>query len=323
MAKRSPIEQLDQAIEAMLAQPQAAPPQVDASLAPLLRIAAELRDLPKQEFKSELKADLERSTAMPLQTVNFIREGFHTVTPYLVVDDSPGLADFVKQAFGAEERFRGIGSGGGYHIEVKIGDSMLMLGGGGGWRGELNPTGLHMYVANVDEVFERAVQAGATVIRGLENQPYGDREASLRDRFGNNWYIATRLEAGPVPQGLHTITPYLHPQGAPQVIDFMKRAFGAEEVARYVSPEGMVQHAQVKIGDSMIEMGEAHAEFQPMPSMFYLYVEDADAWYRRAIEAAATSISEPADQPYGDRTGGVRDPFGNQWFIATHIKDLE
>src|SRR5581483_6267456 len=268
MAKRSLVEQLDQAMDAMLAQPQAAPPELEASLAPLLRIAAELRDLPKQEFKSELKADLERSTAMPVQTVNFIREGFHTVTPYLVVDDSPGLADFVKQAFGAEERLRGIGSGGGYHIEVKIGGSMLMLGGGGAWRGPLNPSSLHLYVPNVDEVFEKAVKAGATVLRPPENQFYGDRDASVRDPFGNHWYIGTRLQGAYVPEGLGTVTPFLHPKDAPQLIDFMKRALGAEEVARYASPDGVVLHAQVKIGDSMIEMGEAHAEFQPMPSMF-------------------------------------------------------
>lgn len=323
MAKRSLIEQLDQAIEAMLAQPHKPRPEVDTSLEPLLQLAVELRDLPKQAFKDQLKTDLQRRTSMPVQTTDFIREGFHTVTPYLVVNDGPALADFVKQAFGAQELFRGTGSGGGYHIEVKIGDSMLMLGGGGGWRGMLNPTGLHMYVENVDELFGRAVSAGAIVVRGLENQPYGDREASLKDRFGNHWYIATRLEGGPVPQGLHTITAFLHPKGAPEMIDFLRRAFGAEEVSRDASPEGVVHHAQVKIGDSMIEMGEAHGEFQPMPTMFYLYVEDCDAWYRRAIEAGATSISAPADQPYGDRTGGVQDPFGNQWFIATHLRDVE
>ena len=322
MAKRSLIEQLDQAIDAMLGRGPAQT-SVDPTLTPLLRIAAELRDLPRQDFKAQLRTDIERKTAMPTQTASYVREGFHTVTPYLIVDDAPGLAEFVKQAFGAQELLRGIGGGGGYHIEVKIGDSMLMLGGGGNWRGELNPTGLHMYVPNVDEVLERCVHAGATMLRPVENQSYGDRDASMKDPFGNEWYIGTRLEGGYIPQGLHTVTTYLHPKGAPQMIDFLKRAFGAEEIARYASPDGVVHHAQVKIGDSIIEMGEAHAEFQPMPTAFYLYVEDADAWYRRAMQAGATSIYEPADQPYGDRNGGVRDPFGNQWFIGTHIRDVE
>jgi PhnB protein len=106
------------------------------------------------------------------------------------------------------------------------------------------------------------------------------------------------------------------------VIDFLKRAFAADEVARYAGPDGTIYHAQVRIGDSVIEMGEAHGPYQPMPTMFYLYVEDADAWYRRALQAGATSISEPADQPYGDRKAGVKDPFDNVWYVATPIKDV-
>ena len=83
-----------------------------------------------------------------------------------------------------------------------------------------------------------------------------------------------------------------------------------------------IMHAEVKIGDSMVEMGEAHGTYQPMASMFYLYVKDCDAMYARALRAGATSISEPQDHPYGDRSGGVRDPFGNLWFVATRIKDV-
>jgi PhnB protein len=69
-------------------------------------------------------------------------------------------------------------------------------------------------------------------------------------------------------------------------------------------------------------MGEAHGPYQPMPTMFYLYVPDVDALYQRAINAGATSMSAPADQPYGDRSAGVKDAFGNQWYIATHFKDV-
>ena len=72
-------------------------------------------------------------------------------------------------------------------------------------------------------------------------------------------------------------------------------------------------------GDSMIEMGEAHGPFQPMPSMYYLYFDNADEWYERALKAGATSLSAPTDQPYGDRVGGVTDPSGNQWFVAPHL----
>ena len=114
----------------------------------------------------------------------------------------------------------------------------------------------------------------------------------------------------------------MHPLRAEPVINFLKRAFGAREMAKYASPDGVVHHAEIRVGDSVVEMGEAHGKYEPMPAMFYLYVPDCDAVYRRALAAGATSIAEPADHPYGDRSGGVTDPFGNQWHIATHIKDM-
>jgi len=118
------------------------------------------------------------------------------------------------------------------------------------------------------------------------------------------------------------VQPYLHPLRAEPVINFLKRAFGAEELGRYASPDGVIHHVTIKIGDSHMEMGEAHGKYQPMPAMFYLYVPDCDAVYRRALAAGATSISEPKDQSYGDRSAGVKDVFGNQWYISTHIKDM-
>jgi uncharacterized glyoxalase superfamily protein PhnB len=78
----------------------------------------------------------------------------------------------------------------------------------------------------------------------------------------------------------------------------------------------------IKVGDSHMEMGEAQGPYQPMKSMFYLYVPDVDTVYRKALAAGAKSLNEPADQPYGDRVGAVTDVFGNQWWIATHVKDV-
>jgi PhnB protein len=80
-------------------------------------------------------------------------------------------------------------------------------------------------------------------------------------------------------------------------------------------------HAKVRIGDSVLEMGEAHGPYQPMSSMLYLYVDDVDAWYERAVAGGATPMEEPKDQFYGDRVGAITDPFGNTWYMATHIKD--
>jgi len=115
--------------------------------------------------------------------------------------------------------------------------------------------------------------------------------------------------------------PYFHPVGAPRMIEFLKQAFGADEVGVYKSPDGVVRHAKIRIGDSIVEMGEAHGQYQPRPMHFMLYVDDSDAWYARAMKAeGAISVQEPADQSYGSRTGVIQDPFGNVWYLATPLK---
>ena len=321
MANVTLIEQLDGAVEAIIASPDAPFPSVDASVDVLLRVAAELRDLPRADFKARLKADLDRRTSMTTAAVKPIREGFHTITPYLIVHEAVELINFAKLAFGAEELYRGTGSAGGIHAEVRIGDSIVMMGGGGAWRGTPKPTGIHLYVKDADAVYERALQAGAISLHKPVDQDYGDREASVKDPSGNHWYIATHKATGHMPEGLRTVTPFLHPRGAAQMIDFLEQAFGAEEKSRAQSPDGVIHHATVMIGDSMIEMGEAHGPWQPMPTTFFMYVEDVDGLYRRALAAGAASQGEPADQPYGDRVAGVSDPFDNVWYIATHIRD--
>jgi uncharacterized glyoxalase superfamily protein PhnB len=108
------------------------------------------------------------------------------------------------------------------------------------------------------------------------------------------------------------------------MIEFLKQAFNAEEIAVHQSPDGIVHHATVKVGNSIVEMGEAHGEWQPMPMSFMLYLEDADESYARAMKAeGAISISEPADQPYGARVGTVKDPFGNTWYISHQIVEFD
>lgn len=126
----------------------------------------------------------------------------------------------------------------------------------------------------------------------------------------------------PIPDGYHSVTPYLMVKGADKLIDFTKRAFGAREIMRHPTPEGRVMHAEVQIGDSRIMVAEVCGEWSPMPAMMHVYVNDADATYRTAIAAGATSLQEPTDQFYGDRSGGVKDAFGNRWWIATHKEDI-
>jgi PhnB protein len=123
-----------------------------------------------------------------------IREGFHTVTPYLMVREAVKLIDFVKEAFAATELFRGTGSAGGIHAEVRIGDSMVMIGGAGTWNGEPMPAAIHLYMDDVDAVYKGALQAGAASLSEPADQPYGDRIAGVKDPFGNVWYIATHIE---------------------------------------------------------------------------------------------------------------------------------
>lgn len=257
--------------------------------------------------------------------VDPIPKGYRTLTPYLVAQDADALVNFVKQTFNAEEKFRAVGSAGGYHCEVRLGDSMLMIGGGGpglSWSGETMPGAFHVYVRNCDEAYKRALAAGGESVGEPTDQSYGERSASVKDAAGNYWYIATYQGDSYKWKGASDVMPYLHPLRADPMIGFLKRAFGADEVARYATPEGVVQHAVVNINDSPLEMGEAHDKYQAMHSMFYIYVPDCDSVYKNALAAGATSIAEPKDQPYGDRNGAVKDPFGNHWYIGTHIKDV-
>lgn len=127
----------------------------------------------------------------------------------------------------------------------------------------------------------------------------------------------------PIPDGYHSVTPYLVVQGAAKLLDFLKQAFAAQELHRpMLRPDGTIMHAEVRVGDSVVMMGEPMGEHTPMPGSLYLYVPDVDAVYKRALQAGATSLTEPADQFYGDRSAGVTDPVGNRWWIATHKEDV-
>jgi PhnB protein len=258
------------------------------------------------------------------KAVSPVPRGFRMVTPYLVAENGLALLDFAKEVFTADETERVVMETG-VHGEVRIGDTMLMIGGGipgKKFPGSLQPNALHVYVKDADAVTAKAIAAGATLIDEIRDQEYGERSSSVKDFAGNYWYIATAKGESHVPKGLHHVNPYLHPRRAEPLIGFLKRAFGAEEVAKYSSPDGVVHHAVIRVGDSVLEMGEAHDKYEPMPAMFYLYVPNMDDVYRQALAAGATSFQEPTDQFYGDRNAGVKDQFGNKWYIATHVKDV-
>jgi PhnB protein len=122
--------------------------------------------------------------------------------------------------------------------------------------------------------------------------------------------------------GHRTVTPYLVVSGLAGLVQFLQQAFEAEETDRTMRPDGTIMHSEVRIGDSMIMMGEATPGSRNWPAMIHLYVPDADAAYRQALEAGATSVQEPVDEFYGDRTAAVEDRFGNQWWIATYREQV-
>src|SRR5262245_22026599 len=150
---------------------------------------------------------------------------------------------------------------------------------------------------------------------GTSTGPRAERAAARRDQEGPP--MAVRL----IPEGYHSVTPALNVQGAAKAIDFMKRAFGAEELLRMPGPGGVIQHAEVRIGDSIVILSDA-VRLPPMLGSLFLYVEDADAVYEQALKAGATSMLPPTDMFWGDRYAHVKDPCGKLWGIATHQEDV-
>jgi PhnB protein len=327
MAKPSPVEQLDLAVAALLARREAELASLPVRLRELAAIAADLREMPRANFKARLKADLQRRAPMstgtsPAKTIPLVRGMFHTVTPYLAAVRGLEAVEFVKKAFGAEELFRAQGGAGGYHVELRLGDSMLMMGGGGTYQGPDNPAGIMLTLPDADSAYKSAMSAGAISLYEPEDKPYGDREAGVKDVCGNMWYLISRRVSEHAPEDMPTVTPGFSVTDAGKFVEFLKSAFGATEAFRSDEPDGTLKHARLRIGNSVVTVGQAHGQFQPMASSMYMYVDDADAVYNRALEAGATSVFPVADQPYGDRLGGVTDPFGHQWYISTNLRPV-
>ena len=140
--------------------------------------------------------------------------------------------------------------------------------------------------------------------------------------------MANKAQA--IPKGRHTVTPSLFVAGAAKAIDFYKKALGAEELMRFPMPDGTIMYAEIRIGDSIIMLGDEMPEqggrgpksIGGTPVSFFVYGENVDAAWKRAVDAGAKPIVPLADQFWGDRTGCLEDPFGHQWWLAQHIKDL-
>ncbi len=129
-------------------------------------------------------------------------------------------------------------------------------------------------------------------------------------------------KVNPIPSQYQRVIPYLIAKGASDLMEFLKIVFDAEETERMSMPDGTVAHGEIKIGESTIMVSEASEMYKENPTMLYIYVEDVDATYKKALDAGATSVKEPENQFYGDRSCMVKDASGNSWGIATHVEDV-
>jgi PhnB protein len=140
--------------------------------------------------------------------------------------------------------------------------------------------------------------------------------------------MATRVK--PVPEGHHTVTPYLAVKNAAKALDFYQRGFGATEIYRLTLPDGRVGHAEIRIGDSIVMLADEFPEYGGKapetlggsPVNIHLYVEDVDTFFKRAVAAGAREVKPVMDQFYGDRSGQLQDPAGHLWWVATHKEDV-
>lgn len=126
-----------------------------------------------------------------------------------------------------------------------------------------------------------------------------------------------------VPEGYHSVTPFVVTRDAAVLLDFTRDAFGAQEIARVADESGAIGHAETRIGDSVVMMFDARVAWPDTPAFLRLYVEDGDATFGRALRAGATEVTRMTDMPWGDRVGRVRDPLGNLWWIMTRVENLD
>ncbi len=241
---------------------------------------------PAEEFREELELcgllrDLPRSERKPMTLT------MSTVTPMILVDRPEEARAFLKAAFGANIASR----------EVSIGNAVLRVG-----RGSMNAS-LHYFVDDVDAAYDRALAAGATVLMGKvgepTDRPYGERSAFVQDPFGNQWFLGKHLGEGGQKAG--ELAPHLNPSSGRGQVAFLEAAFGGKTLGIY-EHEGKVMHAAVKLGSSIVEMGESGR----LPMALSLTVDDPAAARAKAIAAGATPGPENV----------VIDPFGNHWYLV-------
>ena len=351
MSERSIIDQLDDAVAALAEGRQ---PDLGSELSALAGVAQELIGLPREAFKAELQGQLTRRDAMSSAAPQAETNAVRSMSLYICVANADAAIDFYREAFGAKELWRIVEGEKIGHAEIQIGDTSLMLSDEYPDYGTVSPrtiggssVRLHLDVEDVDAFAERAIKAGATLVRPIADQFYGDRSGHLADPFGYTWVVSTHIRDVPVDEmqkeldkwtqeksakksepepelrreNFHTVTPYFTVHKPAELIDFVTKAFGAVEHFRTTGSAGGM-HAEVSIGDSLVMIGGAE-HIEPKPTAIHLYVPDVDQAYERALQAGAKSLMPVADQPFGERSGGVEDVHGNRWYIATPFVPLQ
>src|SRR4030095_6193806 len=352
MAERSNIDQLDDALAAIAQGRPLDLTTLEPEVSALVDVAQGLLGLPREAFKAELKQQLTRRNAMSSPAKQLEENRVRAVSLHLCVKNGSAAIDFYREAFGATELMRLAEPDGKIgHAELKIGNLDLSLSDEYPDYDTLSPqtiggssVKIHLDVPDVDAFAEHALKAGATLVRPIADQFYGDRSGQIADPFGYTWIISTHIKNVPIEEmqkevdkfaqeqaakkekkltrpNLRTVTPYFTVRRPAELIDFVTKSFGAVEHFRTTGSAGGM-HAEVSIGDSMVMIGGAE-HITPQPTAIHLYVPDVDQAYERAIKAGATSLMEPADQPYGERSGGAEDTQGNRWYIATTFVPLQ
>src|SRR5258707_14864025 len=299
------IEQLNHALDALLARSDGKPPKLLASVEPLLRIAADLRDLPREEFKTRLTSELSEGRKTMSTVAEPITNVRPAAVPRLTFKDAAKAIEFYKRAFGAQERMAFEAGGKIAHAEISIGSSVVMLAEewpeGGRFSPETlgnSPVMMALNVADVDDFVSHAIGAGAKVVIPITDHFYGRREGTVQDPFGYLWSISTvkeemsveemyrRMEAmmkgdtasekpamNPTPRGFRTVTPYLIASDGPGLLEFVKQAFSAEETFRTVGSAGGL-HRGERIGGFMgvIGGGIPRPQAPPTPNPHALHL---------------------------------------------------
>src|SRR6185369_10299778 len=359
MSERNIIDQLDDAVASLTEERQPDLSKLGSELSALAAVAQELIGLPRDSFKTELRQQLIRSNSMSSSAPQLESNPVRSMSLYICVANANAAIDFYREAFGAKELWRLTEPGGKIgHAEIQIGNTSLMLSDeypdyntlspetiGG------SPVKIHLDVEDVDAFAEHAIKAGATLLRPVADQFYGDRSGQLADPFGYTWIVSTHIKDVPVEEmqkemdkwtqeeaakkseggyvkepemrreNRHAVTPYITVQQPAELIDFLSEAFDAIEHFRATGTAGGM-HAELSIGDSIVMIGGAE-HIESKPTAIHLYVPDVDQAYERALKAGAKSLMPVEDQPYGERSGGVEDAHGNRWYIATPFVPLQ